>query len=133
MRIMFKKVCSVVLSALLLQAAAVPAFAATSAEKEARRAEKVRTQLAKLGTGSDARIRVELRDRTKLEGFVKEAGADAFAVTDRAGKTTTVGYSQVRKAQGHNLSTGAKIGIGIGIGVGVTLLILYLYVVTHDD
>jgi hypothetical protein len=34
-----------------LQAAAVPAFAGTKAEKEARRAEKVRTQLAKLGTG----------------------------------------------------------------------------------
>jgi hypothetical protein len=130
---MFKKVCSVVLSALLLQVAAIPAFAATSAEKDAKRAEKVRTKLAKLGTGSDARIKLELRDKTKLEGFVKEAGADTFAVTDRAGATTTVVYSQVKKAQGHNLSTGAKIAIGIGIGVGVTLLILYLYIATHES
>jgi len=130
---MFKKVCSVILSALLLQAAAVPAFAATSAEKEARRAEKVRTQLARLGTGTDARVKLVLRDKTKLEGYVSEAGPDTFAVTDRAGKTTTVGYGQVGKAQGHNLSTGAKIGIGVGIGVGVTLLILWLYVVTHED
>jgi hypothetical protein len=129
---MFKKFCSVLLSALLLQAAAVPAFAATKAEKEAQRAEKVRTQLAKLGTGADARVRVELRDKTKLEGFVKEAGADTFAVTDRAGATTTVDYSQVRKAQGHNLSTGAKIAIGVGIGVGVTLLILFLYLNSVD-
>jgi hypothetical protein len=82
---MFKKICSAVLSVLLLQAAAVPAFAATSAEKEARRAEKVRTQLAKLGTGPDARIRVTLRDKTKLEGYVSEAGADSFVVTDREG------------------------------------------------
>ena len=133
MRIMLKKVCSVVLSALLLQAAALPAFAAAPAEKEARRAEKVRTQLVRLGTGPDARIKVVLRDRTKLEGFVSEAGADTFAVTDRAGVTTTVGYGQVSKARGHNLSTGAKIGIGIGIGVGVTLLILWLYIVTHED
>jgi hypothetical protein len=122
---MFKKVCSLVLSALLLQAAAIPAFAATSAEKEAKRADKVRTQLLKLGTGADARVKLELRDKTKLEGFVSEAGADTFAVTDRAGKTTTVGYGQVSKAQGHNLSTGAKIGIGIGIGVAVTLIILW--------
>ena len=122
---MFKKVCSVVLSALLLQAAAVPAFAATSAEKEAKRAEKVRTQLVKLGTGADARVRVALRDKTRLEGFVSEAGADTFAVTDGAGRTTTVGYGQVGKAQGHNLSTGAKIGIGVGIGAAVTLLILW--------
>lgn len=129
---MLKRICSVVLAALLLQTGAVPAFAKSNAEKEARRAEKVRTQLAKLGTGSDARIKLELRDKTKLEGFVSEAGADTFAVTDRAGKTTTVEYSQVSKAKGHNLSTGAKIGIGIGIGVGVTLLIVFLYIASKD-
>jgi hypothetical protein len=129
---MFKKLCSVVLSALLLQAAAVPAFAATSAEKEAKRAEKVRTQLAKLGTGTDARIRLVLRDKTKLEGFVSAAGAETFAVTDRAGKTTTVEYGQVGKARGNNLSTGAKIAIGIGIGAGVTILIIFLYIASQD-
>ena len=125
MRIMFKKFCSVLLSALLLQAAAIPAFAATKAEK-------VRTQLAKLGTGSDARIRLILRDKTKLEGFVSEAGAETFAVTDRAGKTTIVQYGQVGKAQGHNLSTGAKIAIGIGIGAGVTILILLIWLSSVD-
>ena len=129
---MFKKVCSAILSALLLQAAAVPAFAATSAEKEARRAEKVRTQLAKLGTGTDARIRVILRDKTKLEGYISEAGADTFAVTDHAGKTTTVAYPQVVKAQGNNLSTGAKIAIGVGIGAGVVLLIFLIWL-AHAD
>ena len=122
---MFKKVCSLVLSALLLQAAAIPAFAATSTEKEAKRAEKMRTQLVKLGTGADARVKLILRDKAKLEGFVSEAGADTFAVTDRAGKTTTVGYEQVSRARGHNLSTGAKIGLGVGIGVAVTLIILW--------
>ena len=129
---MLKKICSVVLAGLMLQAAAVPAFAATNAEKEARRADKVRAQLAKLGTGPDARIKLELRDKTKLEGFVSEAGADTFAVTDRAGKTTTVGYGQVSKARGHNLSTGAKIAIGIGIGAGVTLLILFIWLASVD-
>jgi hypothetical protein len=129
---MFKKVCSVILSALLLQAAAVPAFAATGAEKEAKRAEKVRAQLARLGTGADARIKLVLRDKTKLEGFISEAGADTFAVTDRAGKTTAVEYGQVSKAQGNNLSTGAKIAIGIGVGAGVTLLIFLIWL-AHAD
>ena len=129
---MLKKVCSVVLSALLLQAAAVPAFASAGAGKEARRAEKVRTQVAKLGTGADARIKLELRDKTKLEGFVSEAGAATFAVTDGAGKTTTVEYSQVSQAKGHNLSTGAKIAIGVGIGAGVTLLIFLLWLASQD-
>jgi hypothetical protein len=123
---MLKRICSAVLSALLLQAAFVPAFAATNAEREARRAEKVRAQLAKLGTGPDARVKLELRDKTKLEGYVSEAGADSFVVTDKTGAATAVPYPQVGKAQGNNLSTGAKIAIGVGIGAGITLLIVLL-------
>jgi hypothetical protein len=122
---MFKKVCSVVLSALLLQAAAVPAFAGTKAEKETRRAEKVRTQLAKLGTGKDALVRVELRDKTKLEGYVSEVGAESFVLTDKTGKATTVAYPQVKKAQGNNLSTGAKIAIGAGVAAAIVLLVIW--------
>jgi hypothetical protein len=130
---MLKRICSVMLSALLLQAAALPAFAATGAEKDARRAEKVRTQLTKLGTGKDARVKLELRDKTKLEGYLSEAGADSFAVTDASGNTTRVAYPQVSKAKGNNLSTGAKIAIGAGIGAGVTLLIIWIFIATHDD
>jgi hypothetical protein len=130
---MLKRICSVMLSALLLQAAALPALANGGPDKEAKRAEKVRTQLAKLGTGKDARVRVELRDKTKLEGYLSEAGAEEFAVTDDAGKTTAVPYKQVSKAKGNNLSTGAKIAIGAGIGAGVTLLIIFLWIAAHDD
>jgi hypothetical protein len=122
---MLKKICSAVLAALLLQAAAAPAFAGTNAKKDSERAEKVRAQLSKLGTGRDAVVRVELQDKTKLEGYLSEAGADSFTVTDREGKATTVAYPQVRKAQGNNLSTGAKIAIGAGIGAAVVLVILY--------
>ena len=121
---MLKKVCSLILSAMLLQAAAVPAFAATSAEKEAKRAEKVRTQLMKLGTGEDARVRVELRDKTKLEGYISELGGESFVVTDKAGVATTVAYPQVGKVKGHNMATGDKIVIGIGIGVAIVLIIV---------
>src|SRR5918993_517760 len=130
---MMKRICSVVLVALLLQSAAVPAFAKSDAGKEARRAEKVRTQLAKLGTGRDARVRLELRDKTRLEGYISEAGAESFVVTDSAGKATTVPYPQVKKAQGHNLSTGAKIAIGVGIGAGIVLLILWAYLADDDS
>jgi hypothetical protein len=129
---MLKKICSVVLAALLIQSVAVPAFAKSDAEKEAKRAEKVRTQLAKLGTGKDARVRLELRDKTKLEGYISEAGAESVVVTDSAGKTTAVAYPQVKKARGNNLSTGAKIGIGIGIGAAIVLLVIW-WDIAHDD
>lgn len=129
---MLKRICSVALAALLLQAAAAPAFAKSSAEKEARRVEKVRTQLAKLGTGKDAVVRIELRDKTRLEGYISEAGAESFVITDKAGKATTVAYPQVGKAKGNNLSTGAKIAIGIGIGAAIVLLIIW-WDISHDD
>ena len=129
---MLKKICSVALAALLLQAAAAPALAKSAAEKEAQRAEKVRAQLAKLGTGSDARVRLVLRDKTRLEGYISEAGPESFVVVNKAGVATTVAYPQVAKAKGNNLSTGAKVAIGVGIGAGITLLILFL-IATSDD
>ena len=130
---MLKRICSIALAALLLQAAAAPAYAKSSAEKEAKRAETVRAKLGKLGVGRDALVKLTLRDKARLEGYIGEAGPESFVVVNKAGVATAVAYPQVRKAQGHNLSTGAKIGIGIGIGVGVTLLILWLYIVTHED
>jgi hypothetical protein len=129
---MLKRICSVALAALLIQAAAAPAFAKTSAEKEARRVEKVRAQLAKLGVGREAVVKLELRDKTRLAGYISEAGAETFVVTDKAGRATTVAYPQVGKARGNNLSTGAKIAIGIGIGVAVTLLVIW-WDLAHDD
>ena len=129
---MLKRVYSVVLAALLIQSVAVPAFAKSDAEKESRRAEKVRTQLAKLGTGKDARVRLELRDKTRLEGYISEASPESFVVVNKAGVATTVAYPQVAKAKGHNLSTGAKIAIGIGIGAAVTVLIIFLYIASKD-
>ena len=129
---MLKKICSVALVALLLQAAAAPALAKSAAEKESKRVETVRAKLSKLGTGQDARVRVELRDKTRLEGYIGEAGPESFVVVNKAGVATTVAYPQVAKAKGHNLSTGAKIAIGIGIGAGVTLLIILLIAASDD-
>src|ERR1044072_1035275 len=129
---MLKKICSVARVALLLQVAAAPALSKSAAEKESKRVETVRAKLDKLGTGKDAGVKVELRDKTKLEGYISEAGPESFVVMNKAGVATTVAYPQVAKAKGHNLSTGAKIGIGIGIGAGITLLII-LIIASSDD
>ena len=79
-----------------------------------------------------ARVRLELRDKTRLEGYINEAGPESFVVTDSAGKTATVSYPQVKKAQGNNLSTGAKIAIGVGIGAAVTLIIFLIWLSSVD-
>jgi hypothetical protein len=132
---MFKRILAVALAAMLVNLVAVRAtHAATEAEKQARFAGKVKAAVLKLGTGEAARVRVTLRDKTKLEGYVSSASDESFVVTNfKTGAATTVPYPQVKGVQGNNLSTGAKIAIGVGIGAGIVLLILFLYLANVDD
>ena len=109
---MFKKVMSVVLSCLLIQMTAhVESLAAsTPAEKQALFAEKMKTNVARLGVGKDTHVAIKLRDKTKLEGHTSEVRQDSFEVTDpKTGVPTTVAYPDVAKAKGHNSSTGARL------------------------
>ena len=100
------------------------ASAAKNSEKEAQFAEKVKTEIAKLGTGPNARIELKLRDKSKLKGYVSEVSEGSFVVVDdKTEAATTVPYPQVRQVKGNNLSMGVKIAIGIGIVVAVLLII----------
>ena len=104
-----------------------PASAATKAEKQARFAEKVKAGLERLGTGTDARVHVRLRDKTKLTGYVGEVGeADFVVVEPKTGAATRVAYAQVKGVGGNNLSTGAKVAIGLGIAVAVLVILLVM-------
>ena len=124
---MFRKPIALLLVALVINlAGARLVFAESKEEKQARFAEKIKINVLKLGTGESTRIKVKLRDQTKLEGYVSDAGADTFTVTNRkTGVATTVAYPQVKSVQGNNLSTGAKIAIGAGIAAAIIFIILW--------
>ena len=132
---MFRKYISILFIVLVVNLLGVfPVIASTKEEKEAQFAEKVKANIAKLGTGKDARVEVKLKDGTKLKGYVSKIDDESFVVTDaKTGTETTVLYPQTKQIKGNNLNTGAKIAIGIGIGVGATLLFIYLYIITHED
>lgn len=88
-----------------------------------KQAEKTRAEIRKLGTGPDALIELELRDKTKVKGYVSEANDNDFVVVDPNTKTsTTVAYPQVRKAKGNNLSGGVKIALTLAVVAVVTFL-----------
>ena len=125
--VMYKKLLSLSLVALLTNFAGVPpAHASAKEEKDARFAGKVKASLLKLGSGEAARVKVRLRDKTKLEGYISGAGEEAFTVTHpKTGVATTVAYPQVKSVRGHNLSTGAKVAIGVGIAAAVIFIILW--------
>jgi hypothetical protein len=132
---MFKRILTMVIAVLLIQAVcAQPISAASKAEKQAERTEKVRAGILKLGVGTDARVAIKLRDDVKLAGYISEAKSDSFVVTDmKTRAATTVAYGDVTQVKGHNIGTGAKIAIGIGIGVGVTILVLWLIFLNYQD
>ncbi len=127
---MFKKVLSSTLVILVINLAfGTTAFASTKEEKEARFAAKVKNEIAKLGTGTDARVEVKLRDKTKLKGYISQIKENSFVVVaDDTNTPTEVPYPQTKQVKGNNLSTGAKIAIGIGIGVALFFVVLFFLI-----
>jgi hypothetical protein len=124
---MFRKLVTLLIVALVINlAGARLAYADSKEEKQARFAEKVKADVLKLGSGESTRVKVKLRDQGKLEGYISDAGAETFTVTNRkTGVATTVAYPQVKSVQGNNLSTGAKIAIGVGIAASIIFIILW--------
>lgn len=125
---MFKRLASFVLAALLAIPLMQPPVAAANsdAEKEARLAEKVKAGIAKLGAGTESRVKLTLKNKTKLAGYVSEVADESFVVTDlKSGHANNVAYADVAQVQGNNLTTRTKIIIAAAIVAGV-IITLYL-------
>ena len=119
---MLKKLMSVALVTAIF-ASSVLVSAAVPSNDDEKQAEKTRVEIRKLGTGPDAQVELELRDKTKVKGYVSEANENDFVVVDPNTKTsTTVAYPQVRKAKGNNLSGGVKIALTLAVVAVVTFL-----------
>jgi len=130
---MSKRIVALVLVWVLFNLAGViVAHADSKEEKQALFAEKVKASVLKLGTGETAQVKVQLRDKTKLEGYISAADEDGFTVTNsKTGVATSVVYPQVKSVKGNNLSTGAKIAIGIGIAAVILVLIFKDHIVAY--
>ena len=124
---MFKRSFAIILACLLVQMLCFQSASAKSKEeKQAQLTQEVKTGISKLGVGRNARVEVKLQDKTKLAGHISEVKDDSFIITDpKTNGTTTVAYTDVTRVKGHNLSTGAKIGIGIGIAIAAITLAIW--------
>ncbi len=127
---MFRKILSWMLAGSMAFAllGAPPVAAKSKTEKEAQWAAKVKAGVARLGIGTEARVKVQLRNGRKLAGYIKEAGDETFVVADvKTGETATIPYPNVTQVKGHQLSKGAKIAIiSLSIAVGVLAFFLWL-------
>jgi len=123
---MLKKTVSLVVVGLLLNLTffAAPVRASTRPEKEAKFVAELKTKLAAFGSGPEAQVKVTLRDKTKLRGYVSEVSDAHFVVVDpKTSVTTTVFYPQVKQVAGHNLSTGGRIAVGLALSAAVLIVI----------
>jgi hypothetical protein len=122
---MFKKLMTIALVILMVQVtcASSAVVASTRAEKQAQLADRIKTGIAKLGTGKQALVKVKLRDGTKLAGYISEANENSFVIVDaKSGVSTSVAYPNVTQVKGDNLSSGVWLAIGIGALIGIGLL-----------
>ena len=117
---MFRRFLSLVLMTAIFGGGMVVS-AATPKTGDEKRAKKVKAEIRKLGTGPDAQIKLKLRDKTELEGYVSEANETDFTVVNsHDGAATTVAYPQVGQARGNNLNGGVKIALYVGVAVALT-------------
>jgi hypothetical protein len=125
---MLKRFLLMALLVLITNLAVTPyVYASGNAEKEAEFAEKVKSEIAKIGVGTDARIKVKLKDGTKLKGCVSEIKDTEFSVTDaKTGKTIPVPYSHAKQVKGNNLSSQFIIGLVVVGAIVASLVIIGL-------
>ena len=136
------KIVSLLLVCLMINVAGVSlAFASDSKDKKIakrerkirKRAAKIKKGVRKLGVGKDSVVKVKLRNKTKIKGYISQIADNSFTVTDKNGKATVIEYNKAKQVRGNNLSKGAWIAIGVGIGAAAVIIILYIFIATHQD
>ena len=124
---MFKKLASLALVGLLIQTiiCVESASGSSKAETEAQRVENMKARVLKLAVSKEANILVTLRDKTKVIGFINDAGADSFVLTDpKAATDRTVAYSNVTQVQ-RKRAPGWKIYaliVALGLSLAATFV-----------
>ena len=93
----------------------MPVTAGTQTGKDKELAVKIKGKIAKLGTGSKARVEVKLKDGATLKGNVREVGGDYFVLVEQNGNQHQVTYAEVEKVKSNN---------GVDQGVLITLVVV---------
>ena len=124
---MLKKYLTLALVGLVINlACAASASAGVSVDKETERAEKVKADIVKLGTGPQSLLEVKLRNGTKLKGYVREAAEDHFVIVEEnSDASTKVPYAQVKQVKGNNLTKGAEKVVAVAGALAAVFVILF--------
>ena len=116
------------LSALALVAVLVfNSIAVTQATqtKEASQVARVKAEVQKRGIGEKSRVRVRLRNKAEVKGYISKIEDASFDVSDKnTGQATTILYADVENVRGAGLSKGAKIGLIVGAAIVIVAAVI---------
>jgi uncharacterized integral membrane protein len=98
-----------------------------SERKIKKRAESIKKGVKKLGVSKDSIVKVKMRDKTKIKGYISQIDEDSFTVTDKTGQSTVIEYTKAKQIKGNNLHAGVWIAIGVGAAIVLILLIFENY------
>lgn len=99
-------------------------FAQTQSEINDKTLEKLKAKIEKIGVGKDSRIKVTLKDGTKLNGFISARDENSFDITiKKNSEVRNVKYTEIKKAEGKNIPLGVKIALGVGAVVGILAIL----------
>lgn len=88
---------------------------------------KVRGDVMRLGVGQKARVEVQLRDTTKVKGYIEDAREDSFTVVDtKNGSQQSLAYADVVKVKkaGSGFSTRSWLILGGAVAGAVATWII---------
>ena len=85
----------------------------------------IKAEVQKRGVGEKSRVKVRLRNKAEVKGYISKIEDASFDVTDKkTGRATTIPYMEVEKIRGSGLSKGAKIGIIAGAAVVTVAVVI---------
>jgi hypothetical protein len=88
------------------------ASAAQQGQKKLSFTKKVKAAVAKIGTGQETRVEINLGNHTIMKGYISEAKEDEFMLVDpKRSVTVTVPYSQVKVIRGNNTRTDTRVSV----------------------
>jgi hypothetical protein len=100
-----------------------PVYAQKGNQDAAKRTEKIRKEIAKVGTGELAAVSVLLADNSDVKGYISEANDKSFVLVDKNAAKRTITYAEVQSVSYHHRmgKTTKYVLIGVAAGVGIFL------------
>jgi hypothetical protein len=119
---MCQKALAIIIAALTLN---LVCASSTLAQKKGLSADEAKAEIAKLGAGPKAVVRVTLKDDKKVQGWLSLAGEDHFTLTDeKSGALSDIKYSDVARVKSLRPSKGALVaGVAGGLALAVVIFL----------